>query len=275
MPHPLKPLIDRAVAIVPLRPDAADAEVLGNLYSMRFQDISILHYIPFHHFLTLLRESRLHLNRLDTYSDGFEALYPEANRHSAGQMTDHFYTALPAHRDVDAMFASQQIHRRYGYIHCWFEGSHEDRDMWQDYGDSGTGVCIYSTTALLQRAVSSPPEYLHFDLGRCFYRDEHEPIPELFSISPAFRKRRRYDKEQEIRLLGQIRMEHLPLDPEGCLAEASDHQKLPVDTSVLIRQIITGPRMTPDRVGIVIQEASRILSPTLIRPSSFDSTNGI
>lgn len=261
--------------MVPLRPDAADAEVLENLYSVRFQDVPILHYIPFRHFLTLLGESRLHLNRLDTNSDGFEALYPEANRQSAGQMTDHFYTALPARRDADSMFTSQEIHRRYCYVHCWFEGGHEDRDMWQQYGDAGAGVCIYSTTALLLRAVSSPPEHLHFDLGRCFYRDEHEPIPELFSISPAFRKRRQYHNEREIRLLAQIGMEHLPYGSDGFLVEAPEHQKLLIDISVLIREIITGPHIEPERVGVIIQEASKIISPTLIRPSSFHSTNGI
>jgi len=271
MPNPLQALLDRAVAVVPLRPDSADSEFIENLFLVRFQDIPILHYIPFQHFLTLVRESRLHLNRLDTYPDGFEALYPEANRHSAGHMTGHFYAALPAHRDTDAMFTSQQIHRRYCYIHCWFEGSGDDAAMWQEYGDAGAGVCVCSSTGLLQRSVKIQPEHLHFDLGRCSYRDEHEPIPELFSISPAFRKRRLFHTEQEIRLLGQIRTEHLPQDSEGFLAEAPDHQKLPIDASVLIRHVITGPRMPPENVGTVIEEASKVISPELIRPSALNA----
>jgi len=165
--HPRQPIFDRAVAKVPLRPDCADLEVIQNLLLLRFQDIPILHYIPFRHFLTLLRESRLHLNRVDTYSDGFEALYPEANRHSAGQMTDRFHAALPAYRDTDAEFASQRIQRGLCYIHCWFEGSHEDPSMWDRYGDFGAGVCISSSTQLLHRSVTSQDD-LDVELGRCY-----------------------------------------------------------------------------------------------------------
>ena len=126
--------------------------------------------------------------------------------------------------------------------------------MWEHYGHSGKGVCITTTSGALQRALREKPYHLHYEIGRCTYRDESEPIPECFSIVPAFRKRRSFDWEKEVRVLAKISRDHLPLDEAGYLTEAPEFQYLPVDLNTLVQGAITGPAIAAEQIGEIILE---------------------
>jgi len=105
--------------------------------------------------------------------------------------------------------------------------------------------------------------YIH-----CWFEGSHrdEPIPECISIAPAFRKRRKFDWEQEIRILAQIPMEHLPHDDAGYLTEAAEVQYLPVDLNTLIQGVITGPNIAAEEIGEIVQIASTLSLADRIRP---------
>jgi hypothetical protein len=167
---------------------------------------------------------------------------------------------------------TQNAMRQHRYIHCWFEGACETNAMWGKYGESGKGVCIYSSKLRLWRALTTPQELSIF-LHSCVYSDEGHPVPEFISFAPAFRKISRYQDEHEIRLLAERRREHIISLTPG--SETADHVQLVVDLPKLIQKIIVGSRMSSKNFDTVIAEASKIMSPQLIERSivSFDSTN--
>lgn len=210
----------------------------------------------------------MRMRRLDLYFDTLEGQYPEANLHSVGGMTRDLYQQLGVGRDAKAMFDSQEVARRYNYIHCWFEGQAENAEMWREYGDGGRGICIKSTTGRLWNALPQHPKDLAFHVGRCCYRDERESINEMFSAAPAFRKRRRFSWENEIRLLAEIPMEHQPRGVDGDLVDAAEHRIVPVDLATLVEAIIIGPKVTDEEVGKVIETSAGVLDPGIIRAST-------
>ena len=265
--HPLQSLLDRAVAVIPFTMSPEDTEFIQNTVDVG-RDIPVVHFMRTIHFLSLLHSSQLRAKRLDLYADTdpYEGLYPAENQVRGSSIEAQIEAALPVVTDKKAMAESQCVERTYTYIHCWFEGSHRDKRMWEHYGHSGKGVCIATTTTALQRALQKHPVHLIYHLGRCTYRDESEPIPECISIAPAFRKRRKFDWEQEIRILAQIPMEHLPHDDAGYLTEAAEVQYLPVDLNTLIQGVITGPNIAAEEIGEIVQIASTLSLADRIRP---------
>jgi hypothetical protein len=268
-PHPLQHLLDQAVAVVPLQFTESDSETFDNLFQLRFETRPIAHYMGLRHFLTLLEKSEIHLNRLYKFLfDPDDGSYPHANLHTESGATAQLYGALPVKRDKEAMMVSNAIARTYSYAHCWFLGDTENQAMWKKFGDEGRGVCIQSNTQLLQHALTDLPSDLWLELVGCTYRDNHEPITELFSAAPAARKGREFAVEKECRLLARVKMESHKPDADGNYAEPVFFRKLGIDPSRLITGLITGPAMAPGDVEKLMLASMPFCSPALIRPST-------
>jgi hypothetical protein len=138
-------------ASAPLEPDANDAWLLNNLFSAGHENHFITHYIPkVEYFKSLLRESKLRLGRADLQEkDSKDSCYPEANLHSQSTMTKRLNERLKIIEDPEAMIESQNIGRKYSYIHCWVDQKDENQNMWHKSGSDGCGVCIQTTTSKL------------------------------------------------------------------------------------------------------------------------------
>lgn len=227
------------MAIVPFSPSTSDAEFLANLIVSQEINLPIYHYISVRHFLSLLKESSLYLKRLDQYHDDdpHEGLFPSANANISDSITRQIHAALPTKVDKAAMMESQHGHVLSSYIHCWFHDSTEKLHMWKSYGDDCRGVCIKSSSHSLLQSLPASSEQLHLTLARCTYRDDHEPIPEIISTTPSFRKRRKYADEQEIRLLAQLGINSTER------AAPPLFQLVPINVSHLMHSVILGPKM--------------------------------
>jgi hypothetical protein len=215
---------------------------------VRFQDISIVHFLKADYFKTILEKRRLLLRRTDAYPDDpEEATYPEVNRTKSSHANTQIEAGLRIRRDRDARVHSQNFARSLSFIHCWYEGDPKARHMWERYGDNGTGVCIQSTTQALQEAVVVPPVHLHCEVGRCTYWNDSQALPEFVSSFPYFRKRKKFDDEKEIRLLARIKREHMATDSEGHIVLPTEYEPLPVDLRILVRSVTFGSSIAPDK----------------------------
>ncbi len=235
------------VAAAPFTLTAQEQELYGNSLFVRFLDIPIVHFLRSQHFSSLLAQHRILLRRADTYDDDAEeATYPAANRTESSDVDKQVEAALPIQKDRKSHVESQMIARSLAFVHCWYEGDSLNPTMWSRYGDDGRGVCIHSTTQALQGAVGRPPDHLACELGRCTYWDDSKPLPEMVSCLPAFRKRRQYSEEREIRLLARIKPDHIPTDSEGYIVAPHRFQPLPVNLPLLLGRVTLGAMMSND-----------------------------
>jgi hypothetical protein len=236
-----------SVAIAPVKLSKEEQELFSNSLLVRFQDIPIVHFLKAEYFKSVLSECRILLRRADTYPDDTEeASYPELNRSQSSPADTQIEAAFPTVSDRAARMDSQMVARSLSYIHCWYEGDPRSALMWERYGENGKGVCIKSTTRALQAAIGTPPPHLHCEIGRCTYWGENQALPVMISSFPAFRKRRKYDDEEEIRLLARIKPEHIPTDSEGCIKVAPQFEALPVDLQVMVCSVTLGALMDLD-----------------------------
>ena len=126
--------------------------------------------------------------------------------------------------------------------------------MWERYSDKGTGVCLVSSTHRLLRAVVTESSVAH-ELGRVTYWPDNKPLPDLHSSTVMFRKQPRFSKENEVRLLSQIRMDYLPTDAEGFLSPCPERLTVQVNLNTLVAGIILGPSMTIESRQKVVELA--------------------
>jgi hypothetical protein len=260
------------VAIAPFSLSMEENELLANSLMVSFQDISIVHFLKAEYFKTLLEERRLLLRRADTYPDDTEeATYPAVNRNKSSHADTQIEAVLPIRKDRDAHVDSQMIARSLAFIHCWYEGDPKSQHMWDRYGDKGMEVCIQSTTQALQAAVGTPPDHLHCEVGRCTYWNTSQALPEFVSSFPFFRKRKKFDDEQEIRLLARIKLEHTPTDSEGRIVLPAEHEPLPVDLSMLLRSVTFGSSLAPEKRHELTLMLKEILDPAQVSISSAEA----
>ena len=265
-PNPQAAVPGEIVGIYPFELSPEESELVANHLLAAERDFPISHYMKEKYFIQLLESEALSAQRLDLYrDDALEGLYPEANQHDDPQ----FIQRMNAMRDRPAFLKSQEIHRTHCYAHCWFGIPQETAAMWEDYGDEGKGVCIVSSTHRLQRAVFSEPN-IAYELGKVTYWPEDKQLPDLHSSTVMFRKQPKFSDENEVRLLCQIKMEHLPKDSEGFLLPCPERLTVRIDLSMLIAGIILGPSMLSESQQKLIESAHAKIPQAKVLRSRFD-----
>jgi hypothetical protein len=271
-PNPEAAAPGEIVGIYPFTLSPEESELIGNHLFAANHDFPVCHYIKAERFQELLESAALSLRRLDLYEDDdpLEGLYPEANRQSISPADAQLrQQANIAERDYDAFLRSQAIHRTHCYVHCWFGIPREDADMWERFGDEGHGACIVSSTHRLAGAIARKPT-IFYELGKVTYWPEDKPMPDLHSSTVMFRKRPKFAAENEVRLLAGIKMEHLPLSPEGFLLPCPERLAVGVDLSSLVAGVIQGPRMTAKNMWTLAENTRAKIPGAKILRSRFD-----
>ena len=133
----------------------------------------------------------------------------------------------------------------------------------------GKGVCIVTSTHRLLLAVFSEPNIAH-ELGKVTYWPEDKPLPDLHSSTVMFRKQPKFSHENEVRLLSQIKMEHLPKDSEGFLLPCPERLILRIDLSTLVARIILGPSMIAESQQKLIESAHAKIPQAKVLRSRFN-----
>lgn len=270
-PNPEAAAPGEIVGIYPFTLSPEESELIGNQLFATEQNFPVCHYIKAKYYQQFLDSSALSLQRLDLYDDDpLEGLYPEANRASISPADEQLkQQANIAERDYEAFLASQAIHRTHCYAHCWFGIPREDADMWERFGDGGHGACIVSTTHRLAGAISRDPT-IFYELGKVTYWPEDKPMPDLHSSTVMFRKHPKAAAENEVRLLAGIKMEYLPLSPEGFLLPCPERLAVGVDLSILVAGVIQGPKMTAENLQTLTENTRSKIPGAKILRSRFD-----
>jgi hypothetical protein len=128
--------------------------------------------------------------------------------------------------------------REVTYIHCWHGSDVESPDMWQEFAESGTGVCIQTTASRLMQAMSSTPD-LSLEVRGVTYSNDH-PVSELFSFMAACRKHTDYRNEKEFRIMGTLSFDavsRLSMDDHSM----PEFQLVPVSFDRLFQAVWVGP----------------------------------
>lgn len=229
-----------AVALSPIELTSLESELIGNATSVNPYE-PLMHYMKFEYFMQMLTTGCLHIRRLDTYEDDpLEGLYPDANKHQLSNFDSVLLKQLGALQNLEEMIASNQIHRQFAYVHCWFGDQFENKSMWEEYSDKGRGVCLRTTASRLEASLKCPAELLA-RVCRVTYLDENIPIPTHISFLPFSRKRTKFSDEKEFRLLAEIRMEAQQTDADGYLLTPEKFRALPVNMERLLEAVVVGP----------------------------------
>lgn len=246
--------------------DAFDAELHHNLWFAFDEEHPLAHYMKLEHFESLLKASALRFKRLDLYDDQYEGRYPAANRAEEATVSASLTRDLNIKNDFDAMITSQNIARKYCYIHCWFGQEGESLPMWERYADQGRGICIKSSTSSIRSSLQPPPD-LHLHLGKVTYSDEATPIGSIFSAAPAFRKHPDHVDESEYRLLAQIKLDNLPTDKAGYLEVVPDFRLVDILLPRFAGEILIGPHCSVDQIKHVFEIANEYLPGVPVKTS--------
>jgi hypothetical protein len=112
-------------------------------------------------------------------------------------------------------------------ISCWTAGINESLRMWSGYGQGPEAVAIETTVGELRRALGSD-----FLIVSVRYLDfSKQSIPKEHSLQPFFFKRRCYDWEQEVRVVGEMEVGERIGSP----------RIVPVDLHSLVRRVVVSP----------------------------------
>jgi len=95
-------------------------------------------------------------------------------------------------------------------------------------------------------------------------------MPDLRSSTVMFRKQPKFCDENEVRLLAQIEMEHLPTDSDGFLLPCPERLEVSVDLSMLVAAIIIGPKVTDQNKQTLLERAHAKVPEARIMRSKFD-----
>ena len=195
--------------------------------------------------MTILRERRLHLTRMDRFSDLIDGLPPIANLTSKSPMTANLARDLPTVEDPIAKRCDHEILRGRSYAHCWHAGRNDEKEMWNKFAEGGRGVCIFSSTWRMLRALERHcPSHLEFKIGMCYYRDEDHPTADLWLTNALFRKQCKFKGEQEIRIVAIAKDEVVARERALGLIDLPPAEKLTVNLKALIKAVVAGPSMS-------------------------------
>jgi hypothetical protein len=223
----LSAVFENAVGAVALTPTTlTEADALmPSRLRVALNDLPIRHYMKRKYFLKLIQNQKLRLGRMDLQ-----------------------------HKD-----------RRLSFIHCWYEGDEENREMWRDFADDGSCVCIVSSTQSLIKAIQPSPKGLVVELDDAHYCGEDEQLPEFLPHLPSMRKDEKFIGENEITLLAEIDLQRAPV----ILETVPDFQEIPVDLSLLIRALIVGPMMCEEYAAALTERLRTIANRVDIRNSVY------
>src|ERR1035437_10244580 len=242
-------------ALSAIEPSAFDSALFGNALEVA-PGQSLMHYMRFDRFKSLLTNGAIYMRRLDLFElDPHEGRFPAANASQQSSLTQGLaeqlgFTAdsLKGHRD----FIEGSM-RKLTYVHCWFGWDDEDQKMWDEYGDHGCGVCVRTTARRLREFLSLPPD-MSINLCGVTYSGDENPIAEIISFLAACRKRPQFSHEREIRLIAQLGETTWQASYTENGLSTPDHQMVGVNFERLFERVCVGPNASDD----VFQEVENL-----------------
>lgn len=244
-----------------------DSDCTDDLVLWRYVDLQKLYMLLLHGELHFTPAARL---RQD---EGYELRIPLARLASAEAQIkaslEEKFPGDPRNAAYAEALMPKDLSDLEGYaISCWHINSSENNAFWSAYVPNG-GVAIKTTLGRIKRAYAARwRENLraqrHVMAARVVYinyeADDFQPIPLSAGVENVFHKSHFFAFEKEFRLALALQ--------RGDPAHQAAHCRVPIEVSVLIEEIVVGPRpkhMVEFIVKDMVQRAG--LDSALVRPS--------
>lgn len=149
-------------------------------------------YMSLPKFLSLIKDKKLHLHRIDDLMDKEEGVLSTLDKKS-----------IPFYNDLDGIDKYMAQERQRIFVSCWINSSIEQSLMWYSYGKDG--VAIRTTAAGIRRAMEVDNEHdihmigVHYIDKRKDAAHEYGETINMFRFSTT--KRNLFEMENEVRLL--------------------------------------------------------------------------
>ncbi|SFP91419.1 hypothetical protein SAMN05443579_117169 [Variovorax sp. PDC80] len=156
---------------------------------------TIVRYLSGQKFDWLLSDSGLYLSAAENQSDPAEGVYDHAllSRHITESVSDAG-VVMPASFE-EHMLGLQKVNKKINFLSCWYLGSDESQEMWDEFGENG--VIVLSNDWALQDALPRPLQHAT-SFVEVIYSDELKP---LAINKPLQVKNKKFFKEKEFRIV--------------------------------------------------------------------------
>ncbi len=170
-------------------------------------DQSVLRYLTFTKFISLITYQSLWFSKLKILQDEYEGVLPaetETKIHQNNQGWKSLFTSPEHHKQIDA-FPSNNVKdgRELTVVNCWTLNTIESERMWGEYVGSSEGVAVKSTIRKLATYVYAYPEWSH--IGKVKYVDHQSYEMTTYKAQQAHERaflkdKEEYSHEQEVRI---------------------------------------------------------------------------
>ena len=247
----------------------------------------VTRYLTLEKFISLLELEAMWFSRLGALQDRYECTAPGDARAKVLELTknrdavekrlppgmlDYLLQVVDHGRGNDG--------RQMGVVNCWFLGQDESERMWKEYGQDGNGLAIRSTVRRLATCFLITGDYaLVSAVGRVHYLDfeshDRDPYDAHNLLRVAFIKERRYESEQEVRVVTLNSLHSGCLNPDGHPIDDGQPVFDPMSNGLyvkcrlqeLIQAVIVGPNAQPHFLRLIKRLVSRYRLFVEVEPS--------
>lgn len=235
----------------------------------------VIRYLTLEKFLSLLELEAMWFSRLGALQDKFEGTLPRKAREASLERYRHVAEEIPEPRLRPAFLKATdqavETGRNVSAVNCWFLGKEESEEMWQGYGQNGTGVAIRSNVRRLSVAFHITGDFAATtQIGRVRYIDfdlhEIDPDKSDCPTAKAFLKEKSFEWEQEIRVMTLNCLHSGCLNPDGSpvteaqIAHSDPNRKgiyVKCHLRELVQAVIVGPHAAPHFLTLIKRLVSR------------------
>jgi len=181
-------------------------------------------YLDLSKFLDLLISKKMFLSRSDKFEDQYEGTFSEPTFEEIKQLL----------KNNPDYLKNYNAKRKNVVISSWHANAHESYAMWQIFTKNNEGLAIQSTIGKLQNSVEQQKRAIDLKIGEVNYIDyKTEYIPLNNNYFPFLYKRKSFQYENEVRLLGDATLLNKPIN---------DGLKIDIDPNHLIERLYIHPR---------------------------------
>lgn len=217
-------------------------------------DSSLLRYMDFAKFVSLLDNQALFFVRADKLSDPYEGAPPDLNIKHWYQQHSGLHKDIFNELNVQTMEFFYKNNRRFSLISCWNESDKDTPALWQEFTQVTYGIAIKTDFQTLKKCFENEDKC---SIGRVKYIDyTTDSIPAGNIYYPFMYKRKNFEIEKEVRVI----INAWPLG-SGYIDATQEICKVGkyynVDVSVLVKEVIVSPEAENWFVDLVNTMVSR------------------
>mgnify|MGYP003493761337 FL=1 len=193
-------------------------------------------------FRKLLTTQSLYLAPASAFEDEFEGHYSSRD-HAVwdSQLAGWGFGPEGRHRASQAKAAMARHNQGAVVISCWTTAPADEPRMWDEYGKSTQSVMVETTVGRLRRSLGTgylivPVRYFDF---------EREAIPKAHALQPFCYKRKHFDWEREVRVIGAMKMgkkigtaKRAPVSMKTLLTKIGIHSEAPQEFIDSVHQLV-------------------------------------